>query len=183
MSSEAVLHAPSHARIAYAPLQIIAHWLTALLVGLQWYTSGGVLRTHEMHPIGHRPDPFDLFLHKLHIYAGVAMLGLVVFRLALRWRYGAPDLPATLPAWAANLAKPLQFAMYGVLAALSVTGLVTTYFWFGMSSAHRLLVNLLYVLIALHVAAAVWHDFLHRTGMLARMLPAWTRHKIKSNRG
>jgi cytochrome b561 len=177
MSSEALLQAPSRARIGYAPLQIVAHWLTALLIGLQWYTSGGVLRTHEMHPIGHRPDPYDLFLHKLHIYGGVMILGLVVFRLALRWRYRAPELPTTLPAWAVHAAKPVQFAMYGVLAALSLTGLVTTYFWFGMSSVHRVLVNLLYALIALHVAATLWHDAIHRSGMLVRMLPTWARRK------
>jgi cytochrome b561 len=178
VSGEAVIQPLSRARAAYAPLQIVAHWLTTLLVGLQWYTSGGVLRTHQIHPIYYKPDPYDLLLHKLHIYGGVAILGLVVFRLILRWHYGAPELPAALPVWMGYVAKPGHLAMYAVLAGLSLTGLVTTYLWFGMNSFHRLLVNLLYALIALHVAAAFWHDLVHRAGMLQRMLPIWPRRKI-----
>jgi cytochrome b561 len=112
-----------------------------------------------------------VLLHRLHIYGGVAILGLVLLRLVLRCWQGTPELPSTVPSWSARLAQPAHMAMYAVLAALSVTGLITTYVWFGMSSAHTLLVDVLYVLVSLHVAAAIWHDVAHRAGLLARMLP------------
>jgi hypothetical protein len=45
--------------------------------------------------------------------------------------------------------------MYGVLAGLSLTGLVTTYVRFGMGSAHKPLVNLLNLLVSVHIVAAL----------------------------
>jgi cytochrome b561 len=138
---------------------------------MQWYTSSGVLRTHQMHPIYWKPDPYDVLLHRLHIYGGVAILAVVLLRIFLRWWIGVPHAPATLPRWSLALARPAHIAMYAILAGLSLTGLVTSYVWFGMSSLHRLLVNLLYVLVSLHIAAALWHDLRHRAGLNARMLP------------
>jgi cytochrome b561 len=168
-------------RAEYAPLQVVAHWLTALLVLMQWYTSGGVLRTHQMHPIYWKPDPYDVLLHRLHIYGGVVILALVMLRLFLRWRIGVPEAPQGLRHWSVALAKPAHLAMYGVLAGLSLTGLVTTYLWFGMGSVHKLLVNLLYLLISVHVAAALWHDLVHRTELNARMLPRFSRRGIRQS--
>jgi cytochrome b561 len=168
-------------RTTYSPLQATAHWLTALLIASQWYTSGGVLRTHQMHPIYWKPDPYDILLHRLHIYGGVAILGLVMLRLFLRWRIGVPQPPSSLPRWSVILARPAHIAMYVVLAALSVTGLVTTYIWFGMNPVHRLLVNILYLLVSLHVAAALWHDLAHRVGLNERMLiTAFRRESSRS---
>jgi cytochrome b561 len=164
---------------SYSSLQAGAHWLTALLVVAQWYTSGGVLRTHQMQPIYWKPDPYDVLLHRLHIYGGVAILALVVLRIFLRWQIGIPAAPANLPRWSVTLARPAHVAMYVVLAGLSLTGLVTTYVWFGMSSVHRLLVNILYVLVSLHVAAALWHDVAHRAGLNARMMPERFRRALR----
>jgi cytochrome b561 len=166
-ASPAATRAPSR----YSNLQIVLHWLTALLVAAQWYSSTGVLRTHQMHPIYYRPDPFDILLHRLHIYGGVAVLGLVILRVILRWRWGVPPAPAGIPRWSLALARPAHQALYLTLAALALTGLVTTYIWFGMASVHRTLVYLLYVLLALHVSAAIGHDIIHRAGLLRRMLP------------
>jgi cytochrome b561 len=174
-------HSPT-ARLAYSSLQIGAHWITALLLVAQWYTSAGVLRTHAVHPIYWKPDPYDVLLHKLHIYGGVAILALVVFRIVLRWRIGVPAAPPDLPRWSVALARPAHLAMYAVLIGLSLTGLVTTYVWFGMNLAHRLLVNLLYVLVSLHVAAALWHDRAHRAGLNARMMPKGMRRVLQRQR-
>jgi cytochrome b561 len=171
MAQEAAAYAAPKAPTAYSSLQAGAHWLTALLLVAQWYTSSGVLRTHAMHPIYWKPDPYDVLLHRLHIYGGVTILALVALRIFLRWRIGVPDAPANLPRWSVTLARPAHVSMYVVLIGLSLTGLVTTYVWFGINPAHRLLVNILYVLVSLHVAAAVWHDLIHRAGLTARMMP------------
>ncbi|SEE38093.1 cytochrome b561 [Rhizobiales bacterium GAS188] len=159
----------------YTALQKSLHWATVLMIALQWWTSGAVLRTHEFHPLGHRPDPADLFLHKVHIYGGVAVLGLVGARLFLRWRHGTPLPPPMLSARVASLARSAHVILYAVLTGLVLTGLITTYFWFGMGRVHKGLVTVLYVMVTVHVGAVIWHDFVQRIGLLRRMLPQWRR--------
>ena len=158
-------------RLTYSAAQKALHWASVLLIIGLWWTSRAVLRTHEIHTIGHHVDPGDLFQHKLHVYGGVLMLGLVVARLALRHRLGTPALPPAIPGWSANSAKFAYFLIYATLISLTLTGLVTTYFWFGMSVAHRALVYGLYGLIALHLSAVFFHDVFHGAGLLRRMLP------------
>ena len=159
----------------YSIPQKALHWATVLLIIGMWWTSRAVLRTHEIHFIGHHVDAGDLFQHKLHVYGGVLMLALVAARLMLRWFLGTPPLPACIPAWSAKSAKLTYFLIYGTLVGLTLTGLVTTYLWFGMSIAHRALVYALYGLIAMHLSAVVFHDAFHRAALLRRMLPG---HRI-----
>lgn len=155
----------------YSTAQMLLHWATVLLLVSQWWTSRAILRTHEMHGLIHKIDPFDLVLHKLHIYGGVVLLALVGTRLALRWRFGVPPLPSAVPAWSVISAKAAYGLIYVTLISLVLTGLVTTYVWFGMSIAHRALVYGLYVFVTLHVSAVVWHDVRHGAGLLRRMTP------------
>ena len=162
----------------YSTAQKLLHWATVLLLVSQWWTSRAVLRTHEMHGLIHKIDPFDLVLHKLHIYGGVLMLALVGARLALRWRVGVPPLPVTVPRWSARSAKVAYFLIYATLIGLTLTGLVTSYLWFGMAIAHQTLVYGLYALITLHVSAVIWHDTFHRTGLLRRMSPSPPRAAV-----
>jgi cytochrome b len=51
-----------------------------------------------------------------------------------------------------------------------------------MSLMHKLLFNVLFVFIALHVAAAIWHDLAHRAGLHARMLALWPKRHESSGR-
>ena len=164
----------------YSNAQKALHWASLLLIIGLWWTSRAVLRTHEIHLIGHHVDPGDLLQHKLHVYGGVLMLGLVVARLALRWWTGVPPLPATVPGWSAKSAKLAYVLIYATLVGLTLTGLVTTYLWFGMSTAHRALAYGLYALITLHLSAVVFHDAFHGTRLLRRMLPGHSErdHRI-----
>ena len=158
-------------RVSYSAAQKALHWSTVLLIIGLWWTSRAVLRTHEIHLIGHHVDEGDLFQHKLHVYGGVLMLALVAARLVLRYRLGTPSLPPAIPGWSAKAAKLAYFLIYSTLTGLTLTGLVTTYLWFGMSTAHRALVYGLYGLITLHISAVLLHDVFHRAGLLWRMLP------------
>ena len=158
--------------IAYTPTQKLLHWTTAVLVLLQWWTSSAVLRTHQLHPLWQRPDPRDLFLHKLHVYGGLAVLGVVGARLILRWRKGSPQPPLRLSPRVATIAALAHFGLYAVLLGLVFSGLVTTYLWFGMSQFHKGFVMALYGLLMLHVGAIIWHDCVRRLGVIKRMLPA-----------
>ena len=156
-------------RAGYSVSQKALHWATAFMLVLQWWTSRAVLRTHEVHVLGRKIDPFDLTLHKLHIYGGVAVLAMVACRMALRRRQGAPPLPGSIPRSSVGLAQAAHCTMYTTLTGLVITGLITTYFWFGMNVAHRVLVYWLYLLVGVHVLAVIWHDTFHRAGLFRRM--------------
>jgi cytochrome b561 len=155
--------------LGYSAAQKFLHWMTVLLLVMQWWTSRAVLRTHEIHLIGHKTDPFDLTLHKFHIYGGIAVFALTVCRILLSLCQGSPALPIVVPRWSAIAASTAHLIIYGILFGLTLTGLITTYIWFGMGVVHRALVYALYLLIAAHVGAVFWHDVFHRAGLLQRM--------------
>jgi len=166
------LDAPG-ARYSFA--QIALHWLIALLIVEQYVTSAAILRTHAYHPLGKRPDPFDLTLHAAHTRIGLAIFGLVVLRLAFRWVWGAPAWRDSLPLWRVRLSRAVQYALYLVLLGEAAAGAVASYLWWPMSAVHVALFWALVALVALHLGGALLsfaarpRETLYRiTGILAR---------------
>jgi cytochrome b561 len=103
-----------------------------------------------------------------------------------------------MPRWQEAAARLNHWALYALLFALPVTGWLMSSAanrpasWFGLvqlpdfvapdegleeafEAAHHFLVNALFVLAGLHVAAALKHQFLDRDGLLFRMLPGRAR--------
>ena len=128
-----------------------------------------------------------------HKSFGITILGLAVIRLAWRWIDRPPPLPP-MPRWQAIAARLNHWALYVLLFALPVTGWLMSSAanrpasWFGLvqlpdfiapdaglkelfESAHETLVNVLFALAGLHVAAALKHQFMDHNGLLWRMLP------------
>ena len=138
----------------YTMAQIALHWLIVLLVIEQYGTSGAVLRTHSYRPLGHHPDPFDQALHSVHTRAGLFIFGLVVIRLVLRALFGVPQWRDPLSPWRLRLSTIVQYALYCVLLAQSLTGAIAVYAWWPMSAAHNALFWALVVLVALHLGGA-----------------------------
>jgi cytochrome b561 len=66
--------------------------------------------------------PKYLPLISIHKTLGVAILLLALARLAVRWRYGAPALPADLPASMKVAAELSHYALYGLTIAMPLLG-------------------------------------------------------------
>jgi cytochrome b561 len=134
-----------------------------------------------------------LTLMSRHKSVGITILALAVIRLAWRWIDSPPPLPP-MPRWQSIASRLNHWGLYVLLFALPVTGWLMSsaanrpVSWFGLAQlpdfvapdaglkevfeeAHELLVNVLYVLVALHVLAALKHQFIDRDGLLMRMLP------------
>lgn len=156
----------------YAPAQIALHWLVALLVMAQYMTSGAIDRTHHL-PAGQEPDPTDVLLHAAHNYTGMFIVALMIARLALRWRLGAPEaLPvgqSRMARFQQGFAQALHLAFYGLLIAQGVTGFVASYLWWPASALHVILFQALFALVCLHIAGAIWHLFVTGDGTMQRM--------------
>lgn len=150
----------------YSNLQIGIHWAVVLMIVTQWATSSAIPRTHNpLLP----PAPFDLFLHMVHNYNGIAIGFLVLVRVALRLSRRAPREPGRPSAW--DLAAiAVHWGIYVSLAAQAATGFIASYFWGPVAEVHKAIWNVTLTLLALHVSAAAWHG-IRRDGVVGWMLP------------
>lgn len=162
------------------------HWVTlALFVAifaLAWIQDGLPL------------SPEKVRLINLHKSVGVTILALAVLRLAWRWFSPPPGLPPGMADWERRLAHASHVALYVVLLAQPVIGIlhsaaanfpVVVFGLFTLPSliepsqevkevlenAHHLLARAILGLVAIHVLAALRHHFIVKDGVLIRMLP------------
>lgn len=164
--------ADNAAPVRYTSLQIAAHWLVVVLIPVQIWTSGGIGRSHADHMAGLEPNPYDLFLHELHTFTGLAILGLVVLRLLLRVVSGSSRAAGDGGRFLRLLALANHFALYATLVTLPATGLLARYFDFAtFGPVHVGFTRLLLALVALHVTAALWHMLWRRDAVVRKMLP------------
>lgn len=169
----------------YDSLAMVLHWLMALmLVGL--FVLGLVL---EDLPKGDlRAQMFGI-----HKAFGALVLILAVARLAWRFTHPAPTLPDSMPAREVTLARLGHVALYALMLAVPLSGIVMSQAgdrevsMFGLvlptlvqpnhdlkevfEEVHGFLAWSLGVVVAGHVLATLRHRFLLKDDVLARMLP------------
>lgn len=150
--------------MSYTRTQVALHWLTVLLVAMQFLLSDGIEDAYEAAPGQFTPGA------ALHVLPGVLILLLTLWRLALRLRHGAPPPPETEPAWAQLAAKAAHLGFYGLLVLLPLSGMAGwTLGIEAAAEAHEALTSLMLLLIAAHVGAVLVHQLVWRTGLMARM--------------
>ena len=166
----------------------ILHWLMAALILVQ--VGIGFL----FHSMERGPARADLFLW--HKTLGVTILLLALVRLGWRLMHRPPAYPPELPRWQRLLANWNHGLFYALMIALPLTGLIAVSdgartgmvrLQFGaevpavpgiseaigeaMGDLHVLLVLATLALLALHVAAAIKHQYFDRDRMTGRMPP------------
>ena len=152
----------------YSLAQIGLHWLVALMVPVQYLTGGSIERTHHAVHMGVTPSQWDVVQHHLHNYAGIAIGLLMGMRLVLRiLRPTEPTAPGT---WAARAATALHHAFYAAIIAQACMGFVASYFWYGIAPYHVVGSKVILAMVALHLAAAVWHTLVARDETVDRMI-------------
>ena len=143
-------------------------------------------------------SPQRLKLYNWHKWAGVSILLLSALRLAWRLTHRPPELPEAvagrMPAWQRVAHHATHHGLYLLFFAVPLLGWAYSsaagfpIVWFGvlplpdwvgvdqelgkaLQGLHSLSAWTLTALIALHVAAALKHQFIDRDGLLARMRP------------
>jgi cytochrome b561 len=145
--------------------------------------------------------PKYLTLVSIHKPLGIAILVLALIRLAVRLRYGAPQLPADLPHPMKLAAYLSHYALYALMIAMPLLG------WGMLSAAaypvvlfggvrlpsilpqsdslhsllwdaHYYLAFAFFALILMHVAAALFHAFVRRDGVFEAMAPVPSREEV-----
>lgn len=159
-------------RKGYSGLQIALHWAVAALVLIQFLADEPISQAWRALRRGDAAVETGSGV-LLHIACGVAVLLLVIWRLALRHTRGAPRLPAEEPAALRFVAAATHIGMYLLLVLLPLSGAVA---WFGGVGAagevHEIAKTVLLVLVVLHVAGAFFQQFVLKTNILSRMAVA-----------
>ncbi|MCK9797654.1 cytochrome b [Pseudomonas sp. MAFF 302030] len=169
---------------SFAPLARLLHWLMALMIiAMLFIGAGMVTSVSERH---------EWLLH-LHKPLGIAILLLVMVRLFVRFSTRQPPLPADLPAWQVLAAKASHVLLYALMVILPLLGWAMisaagdpvllsatlqlpsilpanakVFAW--LRQAHGYLAYLLFLTVLLHLAAALFHGWVRRDGVLKSML-------------
>ena len=166
------------------------HWAVVLLILAEGTLGLSMVRLHK--------GPGAFAYYDLHKSIGITILVLAVLRLAWRAFDPHPRAVPTMPAWQALAAKAGHALLYALLFLVplsgwwfdSVSALRPLYFW-GLfqvpplggpdpanpdlkhiaAERHELLFWILVAIAAGHALIALYHQFIARDGVLARMWP------------
>lgn len=155
---------------SYSNVQKAIHWGVAVLCVAEFPTAAGIQKRHLGHVFGIKAPTVDLVRAATHEWAGYLVFGLTVLLLLCRTIEGAPPLPAGMRPWERWAAHVAHAAIYLGLFVLVVSGMAAMYVDGRFVFVHMTLTNLGIGLIAIHVAAALWHQFIRRDHLLDRML-------------
>lgn len=149
----------------YSRLQIGLHWLIALLILAAWLTHDAMEDAFEARLESGLLSP------NLHAILGLSVFALVLLRLAVRRRHGAP---APVPGGSALIEAAALWGHRLLYALMILTPLGGALTWFGgieaLGEGHELLGNALLLVAFGHALAAIAHQVLLRDGTLTRML-------------
>ena len=164
----------------YQPVLVALHWLVALLIigllCLGFFVLANMPNT----------DPRKLDILVWHMTGGMFVLVLMIPRLIIRIRSARPAPAATGSPLLDRLAPIAHGALYVIVFLMIATGWTTgwlisdvfqpnggalpdSFAVFPSFRAHAVLAVLLTVLIAAHVAAALYHQVVLKDGLFRRM--------------
>ena len=170
---------------SYSPSAKALHWIAALCVLLAWAigTLGDdIPRTSEEIALA------------IHVWLGLAVLAILVLRLASRLAGHPPPDATRFGPWSTYLATVGHWILYALMAAVPVVGIILQFargkalsvfgivhvaspwaadraFAHSVKEVHEALADALVIVAALHIAAALFHHYVLKDGTLLRMLP------------
>ena len=169
--------------LQYDPVTIALHWITAVLVSLLWVIG----KTIDYAPNG----ALRVDYRSLHMLLGVTLLGVFITHIIWRLHRGR-SLPAAGNALMELAARVVHWALYLLVGTTLVLGpanvwvrgdvvfnLFTVPAFDPANKAlrhligdwHALAADAILILAGVHAAAALFHHFILRDGVLRGMLP------------
>ena len=152
----------------YSRTQIALHWIVALLFVLQFVLHEPIAEAWDVIEDGGTAAFNPLVA--AHVAGGILILAFAVWRIALRRMRGVPDLPASEGPAVRLAAHAGHMALYALMILMPLSG---TAAWFGgieaAAEGHETIKPLVILLVAVHVAAALWHQIWRRDGLMRRM--------------
>ena len=164
----------------YGGVAVTIHWLTALAVFA--LLISGFLAANSL------DQAQKINLLRAHAALGSSVLLLTVLRIVWWWLFDRQPADAPAPAWQQRAAKIVHGLLYVVILVVAASGLAIMALsgagniLFGATppplpdfreflprGPHGLGARLLLLLVAVHIGAALYHQFARRDRLLARM--------------
>jgi cytochrome b561 len=139
------------------------------------------------------PKQTQAFWINVHAMIGLLLWLVLIARMGWRISHAPPSLPADVGALSRHLSSPVHWALYFLMFITPLIGVVTfvyhgRIFDFGLfqinpgiksnravfhptEDIHGYLAYAIFAIAGLHALAALWHRFILRDGVLARMWP------------
>lgn len=168
----------------YDMAAIALHWSIAFLI----LAAFGLGLT-----VDNFPKAWEATVVNSHALIGSAVLVLSVARLIWRLTHPAPELPVTMAPLARAAAKLVHSSLYTLMIAVPVIGVPALLFrgrgldfgifqitspferireiYHPLTEVHEVAAYALIALAAAHVLAALYHQYVRRDDILARMAP------------
>lgn len=170
----------------YTGTAIALHWMIALMIAVAFSVG--------LYMCDLKLSPWKLHVYAWHKWLGITILGLVFFRIVWRVSHHPPPLPVHMTRWMKRISGLAHAAIYVLMIAIPFTG------WLYSSAAgvsvvylnliplpdligkdktlshflmevHEFLNWTMLALVALHVVAALKHQFMDHDHLLERMRP------------
>lgn len=171
---------------AYTGTAKLLHWLIVALLIAQYIFAWTM-------PDLRRDTPMSTLIG-LHFSFGMLILIIAVIRLGWRLTHAEPEPEDGLPPWQLASARAVHWLLYVLLFVIPILGWINASWrglpavlfglempkliatratgWHWTGDLHGLLANyVMLAVIGIHVAAALYHHFIRRDGVLRRMLP------------
>ena len=174
-------------RSRYSAVAMALHWITALIIIAFLVFGESIIEADH--------GGTD-FTRALHVSLGLLVLVLTLVRLLWRVANPPPALPATMKGWEVTTSKISHAVFYLLMLALPLSGWLAAsavsaenniiFTVLGgmilplaavanlgelLPEAHSLAGNVMIALLALHVLAALKHQFIDKDNLLARIVP------------
>ena len=178
----------------YTPKARVLHWTTVALLAVQFPV--GLYMVYRGNTLN-LWDTLTNVLYSSHKLGGITILIIVLWRLTYRMTHGAPADEPTIEPWQRIVSRLNHWGLYVLLIAAPIAGYIGISLFpaldiFGVISlpgvvspdkeaaktafaVHGLLVMVLALLIAMHVAAALYHYLIRKDNVLGRMIPRLLR--------
>lgn len=170
----------------YSGTAKVLHWTIVVLLIVQFIVAW-------IMPEMRRDTPVTTLI-SLHFTFGVVILAVAIVRLGWRATHGEPAPLGGIPPWQMQSARAVHWLLYLLLFVVPILGWINASYrgmpvvmfglelptlvakraagWGWTGDLHGVLSNYaMLALVALHVAAALYHYFIRRDGVLQRMLP------------
>jgi cytochrome b561 len=155
----------------YSRLQIALHWIVVLIVAAQYVFHDYMTAAWRA---WNKTQAVEVGAGALsHMLGGTLVLLFILWRLYLRMTRGAPAAPTGEPAMLTLLAKGTHLALYALLVLVPLSGIAAWSFDVKRAAGvHELLKNVLFFVILLHLAGAVFGQVVLKNRVIGRMMKA-----------
>ncbi len=153
----------------YSRIQIALHWVIALLIIVQITSKNSIKDVNALINKGQEVDVMPL-LANFHIYSGMLILLLALWRIYLRVTRGAPPPPENA-VLLEKISKLVNLLIYIGIIMMPITGMGIWYGGDDYTPVFHAWYKFAFIgAVLLHIATSVYHQWVLKNGLIKRMM-------------